>query len=134
MSRRSGILVFVFILAGAILTSTMMEMESASLQFSTIGPKRKYKNGSEADRDARTRVRYQEVQEWTFSASENSTTNGRYFRSRSQMRYEFNSTVQFIFIMGLEGALQLVFRGVWQRCADVNFGGASGMFQVQGII
>ncbi len=39
----------------------------------------------------------------TKAAESSGSTNAYYYRNRSQMTYEFNSTVQFIFTVGLEG-------------------------------
>jgi hypothetical protein len=109
--HRVGRYVFALVfLAGAVLGTTLSEMRPAFLRSPSDTFKKEAKGSSRSwtitpqqqKIHGTITPQHEKIHEWSFPASAN-TSNGYFYRNRSQMTYEFNSTVQFIFTVGLEG-------------------------------
>ena len=109
MTRKIVTVVFAFALAWTVLVAAvLLDMTGAPLM--CYSP-----TEHTAKAEGYSRLQYSKIQEWTFpsiSSQENSTISRRLYRSRSQMHCKFNSTVQFILTIGLEGALPIRHREV----------------------
>jgi hypothetical protein len=103
---------FFVLLAGVVFGATMLDMKNVALPSPTnnsikekviVGISENHSHEQELPyHSSGTKPSYREIHEWTFPDT-NVNSDGYLYRNRSQMFYEFNSTVQFIFTVGLEG-------------------------------
>lgn len=128
----------VFFITGLVFSGTLMEMKNTSF-FTSNGAKqiKQYENPVDTLRNASVNLvvvaesrnnnknaHRNEILPWVFSHSKpqlpqppqpqhgNKSTTSRVYRTRAQVPMEFNSTIQFIFTMGLEGTFVALYHPI----------------------